>query len=158
MGLSRAGQSWCLYQQLRNQVTWNELRQTHRSHPEALVHRRAKARREGGREAAVLAALPALRCSSLPSHLRTADLLGACELSLLRLCSPEARTSSRKLTKRFQVIWQKSKSLLKIEPHPHGTELGKKRGSGWRGSGLMLCAVDECSIRAGGGQQLYAHY
>lgn len=35
-----------------------------------------------------------------PFHLLLADLDGAWELSLLRLCSPEARTSSRKLSSR----------------------------------------------------------
>lgn len=64
--------------------------------------------------------------SPSPFHLLLADLDVTWELSLLRLCSPEARTSSRKLTSRLELLKgekekkkEKTKGISKTEYLAH---------------------------------------
>jgi hypothetical protein len=116
-GLIVGSQSRGLFQQSRNRGYLEWVRANTRASPKAPGQ---QGRAEAGKRRPWHS-----RRSPLPSHLLFADLEVACELSLLRLCSPEARTSSRKLTKRLQVIWQKSKSLTKAE-QPSRLWPGKK--------------------------------
>lgn len=99
-------ESWCLCHQLRNQqATWRvgykDKHETPGSSATPLVSREGLQRVQRGSHA-----------TPSPFHLLLADLDVTWELSLLRLCSPEARTSSRKLTSRYEVTQRKKEKHL----------------------------------------------
>lgn len=99
-------ETWYLCQQFSNQqATWRWVLTTS-TKPKALLQHfwsAGKACSEARGEAAPF---------SSSFHLLLVDLDITWELSLFRLCSPEARTSSRKLTSRFEVNQRKKQKHL----------------------------------------------